>query len=1136
MRKPSEKLEALFEAAVALETDAQRADYLNRACPDPQLRREVEALLEAHRHPDSLFEEPTARVETTPAEGVGTLIGRYKLLEALGEGGFGAVWLAEQKEPVRRKVALKVIKLGMDTKQVVARFEAERQALALMDHPNIAKVFDAGTTESGRPYCVMELVRGIPITRFCDENSMAADRRLDLFIKVCHAVQHAHQKGIIHRDLKPSNVLVTLHDGVAVPKIIDFGIAKATHQELTDKTIHTLFQQFIGTPAYVSPEQAEMSGLDIDTRSDIYSLGVLLYELLTGKTPFDSKELLASGLDEMRRTIREQEPVRPSTRLNTLPGQELTTAAKRRGTEAPKLIHLVRGDLDWIVMKCLEKDRTRRYETANGLALDIERHLNQEPVDARPESTAYRVRKFVRRNKLMVTAAAAVAGALVVGTVVSAWQAVRATRAEREQNRLRLEAVNARDDEANQRRAAVQAQQQAEAERLAARQQAYAADMELGEQALAMNDRGLARRLLDRHRNRPGETDLRGWEWRYLWAQCQSEELGELCRRPNSVYRVAYDAEGKRLAVAGFARQGEFVGLWDVPGGTPIAMLQTNAGHLVTFSPRGDLLAADNHRGLTVWRANTLELLHQLPLHGLVKALKFSPDGGQLAALSHAGKVTVWNIDQVRVAYELVVSGGLREEDGDLDFSPDGKRLAVGHGDGRLRVIDLDTGSSDLSIEAHNGQMITAVAWAPTARILATGSGYSANPIRIWDTESGRLIGALEGHTSWISRLVFSADGQFLYSASGDQTIRIWDVQNVRCLRILTGSGDEMYGLALSPDGTTLASGAKDGAVAFWSALPQSKQEQPRRLRMQGTQAAFSPSGRCLAVPCDGVIQMYELPGLKHLGPLSATGTNVAAVAYSPDGTMLAGGGSDGWLRVWSTAESRLLNEWLAHKACVGGLRFTEDGSQLVSGSYSPGVGGELACWDARTGRRLTSLLTTNAVLKSASPDGRIALASDDSGQLRWWQTGSGQLLAATSGHKRRVIGAAFSTDGSRAASVAEDGTVALWDVSSFSPIASFKGHMLAASAVTFSPDGRRLATCSVDREAVKVWDLATVRELVLLRGEGSLFDSVVFSPDGNWLAACSSQGQLHVWEAPSLEEIATSEALKRPPSIGRRP
>ena len=274
--------------------------------------------------------------------------------------------MAEQKEPVKRRVALKIIKLGMDTRQVVGRFEAERQALAMMDHPNIARVLDAGATDTGRPYFVMELVRGIRITEYCDQNHLSTHERLDLFIQVCQAIQHAHQKGIIHRDIKPSNILVTLHDGVPVPKVIDFGIAKATQQELTDKTLFTQFQQFIGTPAYISPEQAEMSGLDIDTRSDIYSLGVLLYELLVGRTPFDAKELMQGGLDALRQMIREREPMRPSTRLNTLAGEELTTTARRRQTDAPKLVHLLRGDLDWIVMKCLEKDRTRRYETANG--------------------------------------------------------------------------------------------------------------------------------------------------------------------------------------------------------------------------------------------------------------------------------------------------------------------------------------------------------------------------------------------------------------------------------------------------------------------------------------------------------------------------------------------------------------------------------------------------------------------------------------------------------------------------------------------------------------------------------------------------------------------------------------------------
>jgi tetratricopeptide (TPR) repeat protein len=353
------------------------------------------------------------------------------LLEALGEGGCGSVWLAEQREPVRRKIALKIIKLGMDTKQIVARFEAERQALALMDHPNIAKVIDAGSTDTGRSYFVMELVRGIPITRFCDENKLATHERLELFIKVCHAIQHAHQKGIIHRDIKPSNVLVTLHDGVPVPKVIDFGIAKATQHELTDKTIHTQFHQFVGTPAYVSPEQAEMSGLDIDTRSDIYSLGVLLYELLAGSTPFDARELMASGLDEMRKTIREKEPVRPSTRLATLGADQLTTTAKRRSADTSKLMHQLKGDLDWIVMKCLEKDRAQRYETANGLAADLKRHLNNEPVLARPPSAAYRFQKAYRRNKLVFAAGTAVVMALLVGLSLAA-VALRQTVKERD--------------------------------------------------------------------------------------------------------------------------------------------------------------------------------------------------------------------------------------------------------------------------------------------------------------------------------------------------------------------------------------------------------------------------------------------------------------------------------------------------------------------------------------------------------------------------------------------------------------------------------------------------------------------------------------------------------------------------------
>jgi eukaryotic-like serine/threonine-protein kinase len=459
MIDPPDRELAVFSAARLLHP-GERGAYLDQACAgDAALRQRVEELLRAGDEAGAFLDQPapgaqrteqaadasgpnpTMHIAVAPAEKSGDRIGRYKLLQQIGEGGCGVVYMAEQQEPVRRMVALKVIKLGMDTKSVIARFEAERQALALMDHPNIAKVLEAGATETGRPYFVMELVRGIKITDYCDKANQSTRERLNLFVQVCEAIQHAHQKGVIHRDIKPSNILVTLRDGVPVPKVIDFGIAKATtDQRLTDKTLFTAFEQFIGTPAYMSPEQAEMSELGIDTRSDIYSLGVLLYELLTGQTPFDAKELLQAGLDAMRRIIREQEPARPSTRLSTLLEVERTIVANHRQTDAPKLVHLLRGDLDWIVIKSLEKDRARRYETANGLAMDVQRYLDNEPVVARPPSNFYRFQKLASRNKLALTAIIAVIGALVIGLGLSTWQFIEKSRAEREQSLLRVQA------------------------------------------------------------------------------------------------------------------------------------------------------------------------------------------------------------------------------------------------------------------------------------------------------------------------------------------------------------------------------------------------------------------------------------------------------------------------------------------------------------------------------------------------------------------------------------------------------------------------------------------------------------------------------------------------------------------------
>ena len=447
----------VFYAALDVADPAQRRQFLDQACAsDAELRVAVEELLAIHADSDQFFDDCASSLTILPADELesvaapatdrcgplfeekpGTVIGRYKLLQKIGEGGCGLVYLAEQAEPVRRRVALKVIKLGMDTKNVIARFEAERQALAMMDHPNIARVLDAGATAAVRPYFVMEMVDGVKITEYCDQNRLGLEQRLKLFIQVCQAIQHAHQKGIIHRDIKPSNVLVTMLDGVPVPKVIDFGIAKATDEQLTDKTLFTAYAQLIGTPAYMSPEQMEVGGMDLDTRSDIYSLGVLLYELLTGRTPFDSKELLKSGVEEMRRTLQEREPSCPSAKLRALAGEELTKTAMQRHIEVSKLLSELRGDLDWIIMKALEKDRARRYETANGLAMDIQRHLNHELVMARPPGNWYRLKKMVRRNRVIFLAGSAVVAALLIGTVTSTWLFFKERDARAQEAKLR---------------------------------------------------------------------------------------------------------------------------------------------------------------------------------------------------------------------------------------------------------------------------------------------------------------------------------------------------------------------------------------------------------------------------------------------------------------------------------------------------------------------------------------------------------------------------------------------------------------------------------------------------------------------------------------------------------------------------
>jgi WD40 repeat protein len=1025
----------------------------------------------------------------------------------------------------------RLYKLGMDTHQVVARFGAERQALALMDHPNIAKVLDAGATDTGRPYFVMELVKGVPITKYCDQEKLGTKDRLDLFIKVCHAIQHAHQKGIIHRDIKPSNIMVTLHDGVPVPKVIDFGIAKATQAELTERTIFTQYSQFIGTPAYMSPEQAEMSGLDIDTRSDIYSLGVLLYELLTGTTPFDRNELAQSGLDEMRRIIREREPVKPSTRLSqTLESADVSRQKRDEpdaSASARRRLQDLKGDLDWIVMKCLEKDRTRRYETANGLATDLKRHLSNEPVSACPPSTAYKLRKAFRRNKLVFTASVAVVAALVFGIGVSTWQTFEAKRAQRAAESARNREQQQRREADKQRVAAETSAAGERAQRSRVEALAYSTNMNLVLEAIEMNNLGRAQELLNRNRPGKGQPDRRGWEWRYLWKLSRSDEIATLGSHDRYVTSLAF-SPSEDLLVSG-DMEGK-VRFWQWRDRLPAGELEVGGRvQSVAFSPDGRWLAVRRDGlGCQIWNVATKRQIDEFKdtaTGGIRGPAEFSPQGDLLAMASIGGTIQLWNTQTHSAIATL--SGHLAQVTA-LVFSHDGRTLysAADRPDDAVRIWDLSTRREVAVLPGHTS-WVTSLALSPDESLLASGSGDGT--VRIWDLAQRREKPRLVGNEPLAWDLKFSPDGRILASCGADQRIHLWDTATWEPVQVLKGHLNEVWNIAFAPDGKILASGGKDNTVKLWRAEPQRETTHERSMP-RGTMYAmpWSVQGRWFYVVQNGRLTLGDTRSLRDvrtidLKALQIDRSSLIASAIDPSGQRLYLGNNIGAIYALEldTGHSPILLEALGKP--VSPVVLSLNGKRLACADS----GGNVRVVDTGAHQPVVSLPNAGNGFNclTFSPDGLLLAGGTQKEEILIWDLRDGSLRSRLQGHKDRLTDLAFSPDGSLLASGSWDRTAGLWDVASGKRLATLRAHLLGVNAVAFSPDGQRLAAGTGDG-LVKLWNVTDYQEVLTLTGRHDI-NYVAFLPGDETLVA-GTEDSIRFWPAPSQDQIKAVETTDR--------
>lgn len=1062
----------------------------------------------------------------------GDRVGRYKLLQEIGEGGFGTVWMAEQIEPVSRRVALKIIKLGMDTREVIARFEGERQALAMMEHPNIARVFDAGATPLGRPYFVMELVRGIPITQYCDEAGLGTRERLALFGDVCSAINHAHQKGVIHRDIKPSNVMITLHGEKPVAKVIDFGIAKATQGKLTDKTLFTRFEQFIGTPVYMSPEQASMSGLDVDTRSDIYALGVLLYELLTGKPPIDSATMGSAGYDGMRRMIQDVEPPKPSTRLRTTGREERIRLAKARQIEPGKVNALVEPDLDWIVMKAIDKDRSRRYQTANGLAQDIQRFLADEPVSARPPSAAYLFCKFARRHKVALRVAAGIAGVLVAATLVSTWQAVRATRAEQRakvsEGTAQTEAASAKEQKLLAEQQRVRADDEAEA----AEQNLYYAQMHLAQQAWREH-RGLKHMLDLLARWLPGgeSPDRRGWEWFYL-SSLPSQNLrtftpgaGANSHRPAT---VAWHVASKRLAEG--TSEG-VIRIWDVNREQTTAVLKGPAprvdywgGKWLAWNPDGSKLAAGFSDGTVhLWDAGSGEKLRVFQAHhSPIRSVAFSSDGMRLAAWEVDGVITVWEAETGRLIAEIVHPGVVTEG----VWSPDDKLLASGHGDGTVTFSGTQTGDGIVSLRAQTDEIYD-LAWSPDSTRIASTSANDLF-VTVWEVATQKKVLGPLRHSHGIPSIAWAPDAKRIATGSFDQTIKVWDTVTGREVVTLRGHEDSVTSLAWGPDGR-LASGGSDGSMRIWDSTDDQESSVASGHGRRATAVAWSPDGKRVASGGDdGNIRVWDAGSRREMLSIKAHYDGkiipqfglIRSIAWSPDGAYVASAGLDGRTSVWEVATSREVFALPADHGAVWSVAWSPDGTSLAAGSLDGTIRiadnlkgtPTVRVIDAHKGPgRIPERRGVRALAWSPQGD-RLASAGWDK-LVKVWDPVRRTELARMEGHNGAVPGVSWSPDGKQLASAAGDFLVMTWDAATGQKLQTMRGHNDFVEAVRWSPDGSRLASAGIDN-SVRIWDPRTGEETLVLRGTSGMFHDVSWSPDGAQLAAVCTDGHVWIWDA----------------------